>query len=91
MALYAYTMYGVGITPATLAVFFWKRVTPAGGVSSIAGGMTVTLIWEILHKPYNIPTVYPALFASLFLLIAVSLMTKPSGEEKWKPFFRKEI
>ncbi len=90
MALYAYTMYGVGITPATLAVFFWKRVTPAGGVSSIAGGMTVTLIWELSHKPYNIPTVYPALFASLFLLIAVSLMTKPSDEKKWKPFFRRE-
>ncbi len=90
MALYAYTMYGVSITPATLAVFFWKRVTPSGGVSSIAGGMTVTIIWEILQKPYDIPTVYPALFISLFLLITVSLLTKPSSAEKWKPFFRKE-
>ncbi|MFC1562693.1 sodium:solute symporter [candidate division KSB1 bacterium] len=88
MALYAYTMYGVSITPATLAAFFWKRVTPSGGVSSIAGGMIVTLTWEILQKPFNIATVYPALFASLFLLIAVSLLTKPS-DEKWKPFFRK--
>ena len=33
MALYAYTMYGVGITPAVMAVFFWKRVTPAGGTA----------------------------------------------------------
>jgi len=90
MALYAYTMYGVGITPATLAVFFWKRVTPSGGVSSIAGGMITTIIWEILQKPHNIPTVYPALFISLFLLITVSLLTKPSPAEKWKPFFRKE-
>jgi len=90
MALYAYTMYGVGITPATLAVFFWKRVTPPGGVSSIAGGMITTIIWEILQKPSDIPTVYPALFISLFLLITVSLLTKQSPPEKWKPFFRKE-
>jgi len=90
MALYAYTMYGVGITPAVLAVFFWKRVTPAGGTTSIGGGMIVTVIWEMLKKPYDIPTVYPALLTSLFLLITVSLLTKPSDEEKWKPFFRKE-
>lgn len=90
MALYAYTMYGVGITPAVLAVFFWKRVTPAGGTASIAGGMIMTLIWEILGKPFALPTVYPALFCSLFLLITVSLLTKKSADEKWEPFFRKE-
>ncbi|GAI16251.1 unnamed protein product, partial [marine sediment metagenome] len=91
MALYAYTMYGVGITPAVMAVFFWKRVTPAGGTASIGGGMIVTVIWEMFSKPFGIPTVYPALFMSLFLLIIVSLLTKPSDEEKWKPFFRKEV
>ena len=32
MAIYAYTMYGVGITPAVMAAFFWKRATAAGGV-----------------------------------------------------------
>ncbi|MFC1558047.1 sodium:solute symporter [candidate division KSB1 bacterium] len=90
MALYAYTMYGVGITPAVLAVFFWKRVTPAGGTASIASGMIMTLLWESLGKPFALPTVYPALFVSLFLLITVSLLTKKSPDEKWKPFFRKE-
>ena len=34
MALYAYTMVGAAVTPALLAAFLWKRVTPTGGVIS---------------------------------------------------------
>jgi SSS family solute:Na+ symporter/sodium/proline symporter len=49
-ALQAYTIYGVGITPALLACFFWKRTTAAGAVSSMAAGAGVTLIWEYLIK-----------------------------------------
>ena len=87
MALYAYTMYGVGITPSVLACFFWKRATPAGGTSSIAAGMITTLFWEILKQPLDIPTVYPALFLSLFCLIVISLLTPKPAKEKWQPFF----
>ena len=46
----AYTIYGAGITPALMAVFFWKRATSAAGVLSILGGMTTTIIWEIINK-----------------------------------------
>jgi SSS family solute:Na+ symporter/sodium/proline symporter len=49
-ALQAYTIYGVGITPALLACFFWKRATAAGAVSSMAAGATVTLVWEYVVK-----------------------------------------
>ena len=87
MALYAYTMYGVGITPAVMGAFFWKRANAYGGVSSIAGGMIVTLIWEIGGQPFGIPTVYPALAASLFGLIVISLITKKPPDEKWRPFY----
>lgn len=87
MALYAYTMYGVGITPAILAAFFWKRATAAGGVASIAGGMVVTLVWEIASQPWDVPTVYPALAASLMLLIVVSVLGPKPSAEKWRPFF----
>jgi SSS family solute:Na+ symporter/sodium/proline symporter len=89
MALYAYTMYGVGITPATLAAFFWKRATPSGGVSSIAAGMITTLVWELLGQPFDLPTVYPALILSLALLIGVSLLGHKPEPEKWMPFFQK--
>ena len=89
----AYTIYGAGITPALLAVFFWKRATVKGGVSSILGGMLVTIIWEILNKrmdslPLGIPAVYPALVCSILLLIFVSLATPKPSPEKWQPFFK---
>jgi SSS family solute:Na+ symporter len=89
MALYAYTMYGVGITPATLAAFFWKRATPTGGVCSIASGMATTIIWELLKKPFDVPTVYPALILSVSSLIIISLLTAKPKEEKVRPFFQK--
>ena len=88
----AYTIYGAGITPALIAVFFWKRATVSGGVSSILGGMTVTIVWEIVNKiqghlPLGVPAVYPALICSLSLLIFVSLFTSKPEPEKWRPFF----
>jgi len=89
----AYTVYGAGITPALIAVFFWKRATVAGGVSSIMGGMTVTVVWEIInkiqgHPPLGIPAIYPALTCSLVLLVLVSLLTPEPPPEKWKLFFK---
>ncbi len=89
----AYTVYGAGITPALMAVFFWKRATVTGGVLSILGGMVTTVIWEVLikvlgHLPFGVPAVYPALALSLLLLIFVSLLGPKPSEEKWKPFFK---
>ncbi|MCP4705386.1 MAG: sodium:solute symporter family protein, partial [candidate division Zixibacteria bacterium] len=87
MAIYAYTIYGVGITPAVMAAFFWKRATAAGGVSAISSAVIITILWEILGQPFEIPTVYPALIISLTLLIVVSLLTPKPSDEKWKPFY----
>jgi SSS family solute:Na+ symporter/sodium/proline symporter len=88
----AYTVYGAGITPALIAVFFWKRATVSGGVLSILGGLSVTVIWEVVNKmqgqlPLGVPAVYPALICSLVLLFGVSLLTPKPPQEKWKPFF----
>lgn len=87
MAIYAYTIYGVGITPAVMAAFFWKRATAAAGVCSITAGTVVTIVWEILNQPWDIPTVYPALGLSLFCLIFISLFTPKPDKAKWQPFF----
>ncbi len=88
----AYTVYGAGLTPALMAVFFWKRATPHAGVASILAGMVITVIWEIVRKIqgdllFGIPAIYPALFGSLFCLIVISLMQNPPDKEKWQPFF----
>ena len=90
MALYAYTMYGVGITPAVMAAFFWKRATAAGGVAGIGLGMAMTLTWEMggLAETTGIETVYPALGASLLGIVVVSLLTEKPKPEIVEPFFQ---
>ena len=90
MALWAYTMYGAGITPALLAALLWKRATRAGGVASILAGMLTTLAWEIAGLaravdgapayPFGWQTAYPALFLSIATLVIVSLATPPPTE-----------
>ena len=77
MALWAYTMYGAGVTPALLAALVWKGVGREAGVASIAAGMATTLIWEIAalstgNYPMGLQTVYPALGASIATLVAAS-------------------
>ena len=85
MALWAYTMYGAGITPALLGALLWRRATPAGGVASILAGMLTTLVWEIVGLVrgdngipdylFGLQTAYPALLFSIGTLILVSLAT----------------
>lgn len=100
MAFISYTMIGASLAPVLLASFFWKRVTTAGGVASIIAGMSVPVINKVLEVSeisfsvsgvsFPVNTDYiaiPALALSLIMLIGVSLLTPPSGEEKWKPFF----
>jgi SSS family solute:Na+ symporter/sodium/proline symporter len=101
MALYAYTMVGAAVTPALLAAFLWRRVTPAGGMVSIAAGIGATLVFALLSRlgfetlplgfvdlplEYNY-IIYPAGAASIVSLIVVSLLTPPSEEKKWRPFW----
>ena len=102
MAFTAYTMVGAGLTPALLAAFLWKRVTPAGGTASIAAGMLVTTIvtwqqqplseWLSARQGVAVDVteymIYPAVAASLLCLFVVSLLTSPSPEERWKPFLQ---
>lgn len=94
MALYAYTMVGAAVTPALLAAFLWRRVTPLAGTLSVGAGMLVTLVYgvlnvlEITHLDYDY-IIYPAAAASILLLIVGSFLTPPPPEEKWRSFWEK--
>jgi len=91
MALWAYTMYGAGITPALLGALLWSRATPAGGIASISVGMLTTLAWEIVGLVraadgmpvylLGLETAYPALVLSIGTLIVVSLFTHPRASQ----------
>src|SRR5712692_9254057 len=92
-ALYAYTVYGAAVTPAVMAVFFWRRATAAGAVTSIVLGTIITVVWDAFEIQTrfqgikNVDAIYPALIISVAALIAVSLASKAPAAEKWKPFF----
>lgn len=45
---FAYTMYGVAVTPALFAALTWKRATRQGGVASIVGGAAATVFFEVV-------------------------------------------
>ena len=90
-SLYAYTVYGAAVTPAVIAVFFWRRTTTAGAITSILLGTVVTVGWEIAQQHGSaaikshlggVDAVYPALIASVLSLILVSLVTpRPSARQ----------
>ncbi|MBN2366014.1 MAG: hypothetical protein EH225_08430, partial [Calditrichaeota bacterium] len=102
MSYFAYTIYGVSITPALIAALAWKRATRIGGLVSIIGGASITVflkmagyIWpEIMvplgdpnGDPWGIPMIYPALFFSILSLIVFSYLSKPPSPEELKDFF----
>ena len=84
-ALYAYTVYGAAVTPAVMAVFFWKRANTAGAISSIILGTVITVVWNVMQIQW-LDAVYPALAASLLALVFVSLATAPPPRANLEPF-----
>jgi solute:Na+ symporter, SSS family len=84
-ALYAYTVYGAAVTPAVMAVFFWRRTTTAGAITSIALGTIITVVWNV--GTHDLDAIYPALAASVISLVVVSLLTAAPPPSKWQPFF----
>ncbi len=95
---FAYTMYGVAITPALLAALAWKRATRAGGLASIVSGAIMALGLELVipnafpevlkgGDPWGIPSIYPALLVSVGALVIVSLLTAPPTREELAPLF----
>jgi Na+/proline symporter len=95
---FAYTMYGVAITPALLGALAWKRATRAGGVSSIVSGAFMVVLLDLViprvmpqvmqgGDPWGIPSIYPAGIVSIGALVVVSLLTpKPLPEDLVKLF-----
>lgn len=101
MAFFAYTIYGVAITPALIAAMTWKRVTKLAGLVSIVSGTVACLLLRILVEvlppdkvpdgdPWGIPIIYPALAISVGSLVLVSLLGKKPKPEDYAKFFPKK-
>ncbi len=100
-AFFAYTMYGVAITPALLAALTWKRATRVGGLASIISGAVMAILFELViprvfpsvlrgGDPWGIPSIYPALLVSVLFLVAGSLLSPKPKPEELKIFFPKK-
>ena len=100
-AYFAYTMYGVSITPALLAALTWKRATRVGGVASIVSGAVMAVIFELVipnafpsvlkgGDPWGIPGIYPAVIVSVLCLIVGSLLSSKPRPEELGEFFAKK-
>jgi len=98
MAYFAYTIYGVAITPALIAALTWKRVTKLAGLVSIISGIVVCLFLRVMVEilppekvpegdPWGIPIIYPALVVSVGSLILISLLGKKPEPEEYAKFF----
>ena len=84
-ALYAYTIYGVSITPCLVAAFFWPRATRVGAIASIVTGAVIALAWGEFdawrgeHLPgwlSELDAVLPAMAVSVTALILGSLLSQ---------------
>ena len=53
-AYFAYTLYGVAITPALIAALSWKRATKQGGIASIITGAVLAIVFDLVI-PYGFP------------------------------------
>ncbi|HEX9934651.1 MAG TPA: hypothetical protein VGB38_05580, partial [bacterium] len=95
---FAYTMYGVSITPALIAALAWKRATKAGGTASIVSGTLLILFFEFVvpaawpgvmkgGDPWGIPSIYPSLLVSVLTLLIVSWATPPPKPAVLKKLF----
>jgi SSS family solute:Na+ symporter/sodium/proline symporter len=100
-ALFAYTIYGVALTPTLIAALAWKRATKAGGIVSIISGTAACILLKIIAgvlppdkapdgDPWGIPIIYPALAVSIIALVVVSLLTPKPKPEELEKFFPKK-
>ncbi len=77
-AYFAYTMYGVAVTPALFAALTWKRATRQGGVASIVGGAVATVLFEVV-----IPRVWPGVMQAANGLSGLDAINSTFGADPW--------
>ncbi len=77
-AYFAYTMYGVAVTPALFAALTWKRATRHGGAASILGGALTTLVFEFV-----IPRIAPGVMQAANGLTGLEAINSTFGADPW--------
>ena len=82
VALFAYTIYGVAITPAVGLALFARRTPPLAIVAGMLAGLVTALAWQAWGPRFD--PVLPALVANLVVvgLVAAASRVGPWGARK---------
>ncbi|MGE5624097.1 MAG: sodium:solute symporter family protein [Bacillota bacterium] len=76
------------IFPTLIAAFYWKRATAAGATAGLFGGIAVNCLFLLYPgwRPLPLHEGIYGLAANVVLLVAVSLLTKPSDPERVRAY-----
>jgi SSS family solute:Na+ symporter len=77
-AYFAYTLYGVAVTPALFAALTWRRATWQGGVASIVGGAVSTVFFELV-----LPRIAPGVMEAAHGLTGAAAAQSSFGADPW--------
>ncbi len=65
---------------------YWKRATKEGAIAAMIGGTMMTGGWKLFGNT-SVDPVLPGFLCSAFLLVVVSIFTKPPPEAAIRPYF----
>jgi solute:Na+ symporter, SSS family len=94
MALYAFTLYGVTITPAMICALLFDWVKRKAVVSGMAAGLGAAIVWKVLLETgtladgtplASVDSVLPALLVNLVVLVSVHRFSKQDDDAKGAP------
>ena len=86
IAIYAYTLYGVTLTPAVVAALVWPTTPRRAIVAGMMAGLLTALVWKLPSLPEALPSwlaeldpVLPALAANLVTILIGNLASRPNA------------
>jgi Na+/proline symporter len=83
--LFTALMASAFFMPVVLGVY-WRRATKEGASAAMVGGCAATFLWKGFG-PGTIDPVLPGFLVSAFLMVGVSLLTRPPPPEALAPYF----
>jgi SSS family solute:Na+ symporter len=89
VALYAYTLYGVTLTPAVVAAIFFPRTHPKAVVGGMLGGLGTALAWKFFSLAEGsfegLDPVLPALLLNVLILLLLQICLPNASRKSLSP------
>ena len=74
-----FSYYAAGMGLPAMAALYWKKATKQGIISSMVGGLGITVLWKALGSPLGLGATIPGILVSAVMLIGVSLVTNKTS------------